>query len=306
VRPSKPAISSAPDHHQPNVHILFNSLVDYAQHGTRPRVDKLAGGGSFNMQLGLAVLARFADPTTGTQPLIDALDWQQQNQYLGWPAGQCEQGIAAPHIEYILTALATALLDAIRLGHTHSTELSTRIVLLLSQMYALSIPTTTPGPRFRVLGPGARMSEMGPASDALDACMGVIAGRVHKTPFRNLGGDTAGPWALLEALTIDPHLFDAARGWTIDDCAEHWPSRLRWPVRVETCENGHRAVLLGSSEVLAADRALGKVGSGGIGVDAVTVQYSPLRFAWLPVGSGKWEGDQEADPGAVARTIARG
>lgn len=287
---------------QPNVHALADDLLDHVMHDTPTHPNPKEGGGSANMEWMLLVQRYFKDPSV-EHVLLDALDLHERVGFLSWgPAGgRVEQGIASPHIELHLNWSGLLLLDSVRRGRGAVTS---RMVRFFGHLYSLSLPCMTP--KGQVLGPGARMSDFGPADKTLDGAVAAVGGKVtdFKQVFHNLDRSTCGVWAILEALKLDPHLFDEARGWTLDGIEQHWPV-LRWELIVQRFANGHKAVLSGSA--VADDPAMGKVGSGGVGVHAVFVTYAPLAIQWVDVGGVIHGNPISSDLGQpLGRAIGRG
>jgi len=288
---------------QPDVHALADDLLAHVLHGTPTHPNPKEGGGSANMGWMLLVQLYFSNPAKYRQQLLDALDLQERAGYMSWgPAGgRCEQGVASPHIELWLNAYGNLLLDSVR---RRDSEITVRMRRFFGHMYALALPCMTP--KKQILGPGARMSDFGPADKTLDGAVGAVGGWVteFKQVFHNLDRSTCGVWAILEALKLDPHLFDEARTWTLDGIERHWPV-TRWEPIVQRFANGHKAMLSGSAVV--GDPAMGKVGSGGIGVYAVYVTYAPLAIQWADVGGmihGSLISAELGQP--FGRTIGRG
>ena len=286
---------------QPNVHALADDLLGHVLRGAPTHPNPKEGGGSANMGWMLLVQRYFSDPAKYRQQLLDALDLHEKVGWLSWgPAGgRCEQGIASPHIELHLNWSGLLLLQSVR-NNDH--EIVARMQRFFFCMYALALPCMTP--KGQVLSPGARMSDFGPADKTLDMAVAAIGGKVtdFKQAFRNLDRSTCGVWAILEALKRIPFMFDATKMWTLDGIEQHWPV-LRWPLKIHRYQDGHIASLLAHEN----DAAMGKVGSGGFGVDEVRVQYSTSRIAWAQVGLTKLLGnlDNSATMGEPVRMVGR-
>jgi hypothetical protein len=274
---------------QPDVHRLSQSLLDFVTKGLRPTLNPLEGGGSANMLFMIRVRDFFADSVGGRGPLIAALS--EQERVGMWCINErCEQGVGSEHLEYHLCWTSLLLLDAVRRGDA---EISGYMQRLFSGLYAIALNTSTPKGAV-LLMPGARQSVFGPHTEAGDASVGVISGRLHATPFRNLYADTCAPWALLQVLAKVPTLFDEARSWTVETAPAHW-YKLRWPLAVAPHEGGHSALI---SVPLEDSALMGKIGSGGIGTTEVRVDYGSGTVGWL--AAGKWwvarPGDKLAHP----------
>lgn len=304
---SKPSPTEQQGH--PDVHKVSQANMDYITRGIIPAINPRWSTGSVNMLWLMCAWRYFSDHSSKHEAeVIDALDYQEVNGYLTWRNGECEQGISAPHIELVLNAMGTMLLDSLR-PKNKNPELTGRLVKFFISLYAMGLSCSTS--KGYVIMPGVRMVKWGPHSAILDGVIKAIDGRVvmFKQVAQHLFRDNVGAWCVLEALKINPHLFDGVKGWKIDDAglSSHWPV-LRWPLKVERYDHGHVA----SFTVPVADvGAMMDIGATGVGCSEVrTWETVPgpageVGIGWRAYDTGRWFGtvNGETDLGGLVRTL---